>query len=159
MIMKLKQCPSVFCLLLVISLILSLTWGAPTALAPTRAIEPLSAQKFCENQLHEKLFLRTELLFGLSKQDHTSVTEREFQNFIDQTVTPLFPDGLTLLGAKGQFRNNQKLVIKEDAKILLLLYPFEQENQRKIEQIRQAYRTQFQQESVLRVDNRSCISF
>jgi hypothetical protein len=159
MIMKLKLRPIVLCLLFAIGLILSFILVAPTALAPTRAIESLSAQEFCENQLHEKLFLRTELLFGLSKQDHTSVTEEEFQGFIDQKVTPLFPDGLTLLNATGQFRNNQKLVVKEDTKILLLLYPLNRENHRKIEQIRQDYRTRFQQESVLRVDNRSCVSY
>lgn len=99
-------------------------------------------------------FARTELFFGTAKPDGV-VTEEEFIVFLDQEVTPRFPDGLTLLRADGQFRGEDGLIIKEDSFLLILLYPLEgfRESSGKIDAIRRLYRLQFQQESVLRVDD------
>ncbi|GAA6615338.1 DUF3574 domain-containing protein [Scytonema sp. NUACC26] len=118
-----------------------------------------SQNSFCKNQLKGENFSRTELLFGLSKSDGSTVTEKEFQLFVDNEVTPLFPNGLTLLTGKGQFKNSSQTVVKEESKLLILLYPFNSDSNRKIQQIRQAYLNKFQQESVLRVDEQSCVSF
>lgn len=153
--MKLKLRPVTSIVLLAIGLISFVL----VLMVPQKAIvERLETPDSCGSQLHAKSFARTELLFGLSKPNHTVITEREFQHFIDQNVTPLFPEGLTLLSATGQFKNDHE-VVKEGAKLLLLLYPVNPESHRNVEQIRQAYKTTFQQESVLRVDDRSCVSF
>jgi hypothetical protein len=48
-------------------------------------------------------FARTELFFGTAKPGG-AVTEEEFRTFLDEVVTPLFPDGLTVVKADGQFR-------------------------------------------------------
>jgi uncharacterized protein DUF3574 len=99
-------------------------------------------------------FARTELFFGTAKPVGV-VTEDEFFDFVDQEVTPRFPDGLTVVRAEGQFRGGNGEVIKEDSFVLILLHPLEdfRENSRKINTIRRLYRMQFQQESVLRVDD------
>lgn len=113
----------------------------------------------CKNQLEGESFARTELFFGLSKPDGSYVTEKEFQMFIDNVVTPLFPDGLTLLNGTGQFKDSSGTVKKEGTKLLILLYPFNSESNRRIKQIREVYTSTFQQQSVLRVDDQSCVSF
>jgi hypothetical protein len=48
------------------------------------------------------------------------------------------------------------VIIKEDSFVLILLYPVEtfRESSRRIDTIRQLYKAQFQQESVLRFDER-----
>src|SRR5688500_2481254 len=46
-------------------------------------------------------FIRTELFFGTAKPNGV-VTDEEFLLFLDQEVTPRFPDGLTLLKGDGQ---------------------------------------------------------
>jgi Protein of unknown function (DUF3574) len=99
-------------------------------------------------------FARTELFFGTAKPDGV-VTPEEFQSFIDQEVTPRFPDGLTILDGRGQFRTADGVLVKENSFVLLLMYPAETANEstRKIERIRRLYAWQFQQESVLRVDD------
>jgi hypothetical protein len=99
-------------------------------------------------------FARTELFFGTAKPDGV-VTDDEFFAFIDAEVTPRFPDGLTLLKGDGQFRGEDGVIIKEDSFVLILLHPVEdfRENSRRINAIRRLYRQQFQQESVLRVDD------
>ncbi|MGB7412736.1 MAG: DUF3574 domain-containing protein [Thermosynechococcaceae cyanobacterium] len=129
---------------------------APLAIAPAIAPEQL-----CKAIPSSRLFARTELFFGLSKQDNSEISEVEFQHFLAQEVTPRFPDGLTLLTGRGQFKNSSGLIIKEPTQLLILLYPFEQfsNNSQEIQEIRNAYKTIFQQESVLRTDEFSCISF
>ena len=99
-------------------------------------------------------FARTELFFGSARPDGGAVTEAEFKEFLDQCVTPRFPDGLTLLVGLGQFRGADGVPIEERSTLLILLYPDEarRESSRRIEEIRDAYKQIFQQESVLRAD-------
>ncbi len=118
-----------------------------------------SEERFCKHQLHGERFSRTELFFGLSRATGPDITEAEFQNFIDAEVTPRFPDGLTLLGGKGQFRDSTGTIVQEGSKLLILLYPFTRQNNRAVDEIRTKYKDNFQQQSVLRVDEQSCVSF
>ena len=101
-----------------------------------------------------ELFARTELFFGSAKPDGSAVTEEEFQMFLDEEITPRFPDGLTLLTGLGQFRGASGLIVQEQTFLLILLYPVQtrRDSSELIEQIRQAYLQDFQQESVLRAD-------
>jgi Protein of unknown function (DUF3574) len=112
---------------------------------------PLAATKVLETQS----FIRTELFFGRNKPDGTEVSETEFTTFLDEVITPQFPDGLTVVDGIGQFRDAKGLVIREKSKVLILLYPSNTRRQssRKIERIRNAYKERFQQQSVLRVDD------
>ncbi len=121
--------------------------------------EALSERWFCEKRLDGELFSRTELFFGLSRSNGPDVTEEEFQGFVDIEVTPRFPDGLTLLTGTGQFKDSNGTIIQEGTKLLILLYPFSRRSNREVEQIREAYKETFQQESVLRGDEQLCVSF
>ena len=100
-------------------------------------------------------FARTELFFGTSKPDGTAVTDAEFMKFLDEVITPRFPDGLTLLSGHGQFRNSAGVIVEEKSFLLILLYPVEdfRASSRRIERIRTLYKERFQQESVLRADD------
>jgi hypothetical protein len=99
-------------------------------------------------------FARTELFFGTAKPDG-AVTDAQFRAFVDREVTPRFPDGLTLRKADGQFMGPDGVTIKEDAYVLILLYPISSQKQHNesIETIRRLYMSQYEQESVLRVDD------
>jgi len=116
-------------------------------------------RRFCEQRLHGEYFSRTELVFGLSRVNAPDITEQEFQHFIDTAVTPSFPEGLTLLSGTGQFRNTAGRVIKEGSRVLILFYPAGRKSNDAIEQIRASYKNAFQQKSVLRADELSCVSF
>ena len=100
-------------------------------------------------------FARTELFFGTAKADGTVVSDAQFMAFLDAEITPRFPDGLTLLEADGQFRNSAGAIVKEKSFLLILLYPVEDFRQasKRIDAIREEYKEQFQQESVLRADD------
>lgn len=88
------------------------------------------------------------------------VTDDEFAQFLTDEVTPRFPDGLTLLKGYGQFRNSTDVIQREDSRLLILFYPPQTvDANKKIQDIRELYKAKFNQESVLRADSYSVISF
>jgi hypothetical protein len=82
----------------------------------------------------------------------------EWQSFLATEVTPRFPDGLTVLTGFGQWRSGES-VRKEGSRVLLIFAPRRPDNDAHIEAIRDTYRARFEQDSVLRVDGLSCVSF
>jgi Protein of unknown function (DUF3574) len=113
----------------------------------------------CRAGFGAQSFFRTELFFGLSRPGGV-VSEADFKAFVDARITPRFPDGLTLISGIGQFREASQAITVEGSKLLILLYPRQDaEANRKIEQIRTDYKQMFQQQSVLRADESSCVSF
>jgi Protein of unknown function (DUF3574) len=116
---------------------------------------PIVRRRAPEGQRRGALaFARTELFFGTAKPGGF-VTEEEFRTFLDEFVTPLFPDGLTVVKADGQFRGADGVTIKEESFVVILLYPVEghKTSSRNIDAIRRTYMTRHRQESVLRVDD------
>ena len=118
-----------------------------------------SERRICEQLIKGEIFARTELLFGLSRSNGPDITEEEFKGFIDLQVTPRFPEGLTLLAGNGQFKDSAGNIIQEGSKLLILLYPFSRDRSALVDEVRAEYKSAFQQESVLRVDEHSCVSF
>jgi hypothetical protein len=106
------------------------------------------------------LYDRTELYFGSSKPNGGVVTPAEFDNFVDKDVTPAFPDGLTQLTGKGQWKDSSGTIEKETSYVIIILYPVsDRAANGKIEHIRTDYKKFFQQESVLRTDSLQRVSF
>ncbi len=103
---------------------------------------------------------RLELYFGTQKPGGAPVTEAEWAAFLNEEVTPRFPDGLTVLTGNGQWRNSQGVITKETSAVLVILYAPAAEKEAAIEDIRAAYKDRFEQESVMRVDaGTQCVSF
>jgi hypothetical protein len=108
-----------------------------------------------------KPYVQTLLVFGLSKPDGGTVSEEEWTNFVDTNITPKFKEGLTIVDSDGQWMMESGEVIKEDSKILILLYDNESsaEVDDAIEQIKETYKKQFNQEAVLRITSAAGVSF
>lgn len=104
-------------------------------------------------------FARLELLFGTSRRGGSEIGDTEWQAFLDAEVTPRFPDGLTVFTGYGQWRNAEGRVVKEASRMLVIWHQPAADSEVKIEAIRAAYKARFHQESVMRVDGRSCVSF
>lgn len=104
-------------------------------------------------------YYRTELYFGLSKPDGSEVSAEEWAEFLADEVTPRFPAGFTVIEALGQYQGNDKKIVKEKSRVLILLYEkkVRKHNSVKIEEIRAAYKKAFQQESVMRLDMRQTV--
>ncbi len=137
---------------------LRLAIAEPVKMPPTGDRPVVSEQQLCTQVLKGEIFARTELLFGLARTGRPDITEHEFKQFIDTKVTPRFPDGLTLISGDGRFKDASGTIVEEGSKLLILLYPFSRDSSKQVDQIRHDYKELFQQESVLRIDDLSCVS-
>ena len=102
---------------------------------------------------------RLEIVFGTSRSRGRPVTDEEWIKFLDIEVTPRFPDGITVLQGPGQWRGNDGRLTKEQTNVLIVWHRPTVRSDADIEVIRSAYKTKFDQESVMRVENASCVSF
>ncbi len=111
----------------------------------------------CASPAH--LMARLELLFGTALPDGQQLSEEDWQKFVDEEVTPRFPEGLTELAGRGQWRRPDGVVSHEPSRVLLIWYSPAITKHADIEAIRSAYKTRFKQLSVMRVDGADCVSF
>lgn len=102
---------------------------------------------------------QTTLYFGLSRSIGVDISADEWEDFIDNDVTPRFREGLTILDAKGQWLGNDGNVVHEASKVLILLHNIDMSKNSKIEALRKIYTSRFNQDSVMRVDKTICVSF
>ncbi len=100
-----------------------------------------------------------ELVFGRHIDDKTSVTDADWRHFIDEDVTPRFPDGLSVMDVQGQWRASNGSIVREPSKVLYLILDGGPDDPAKIANIRDAYKRRFRQESVLLVTSTACVSF
>jgi len=101
---------------------------------------------------------RLELLFGASFKGG-AVGPRAFARFIDAEVTPRFPLGLSIFEGRGRWRDASGRLVREPSRMLLIWYAPGKDSEAAIEAIRAAYKKRFKQQSVLRADGKSCVSF
>lgn len=103
---------------------------------------------------------KVELYFGLAIPSGGQVSNDAWQTFVDDVVTPRFPDGLTIDKVAGQWQDEATgATIQEESRVLMILYTPSAESEQAIEEIRATYKQKFQQDSVMRLDELNCVSF
>jgi hypothetical protein len=98
------------------------------------------------------------LYFGLSRPGG-QVSESEWQEFMNTEISSRFPDGFTIVEGKGQRKNKNGEILSEATKILQLGHDGSEENEAKFRQIIDAYKKNFDQESVYRSSQKANISY
>ena len=86
------------------------------------------------------------------------VDQDEWDQFLADTVTPRFPDGLTVLDGRGQWRGSDGAIQKESSKVLIILAPDEYADDL-IEEISDEYKRRFDQDTVLKTVSQTCVAF
>lgn len=96
-------------------------------------------------------WIRHELYFGLTRPGGVPITEMEWIDFLNKSVTPRFPDGLTIIQGDGRYRNNTGTLTEEPSRMIVVLSPFVKylEASQKIDRMANEYIVRFDQESVL----------
>ncbi|WP_328497331.1 DUF3574 domain-containing protein [Streptomyces sp. NBC_00414] len=125
--------------------------GAPAAYATLTDDRPREATP----TVRGAAYVETRLFFGTERPDGgPAVTDGQFMDFVDRKVTPAFPDGLTVQGGRGQWRDGNGIIERERSYELILLYPVGRARAAdpSIERVRDAYEREFAQESVARLD-------
>ena len=103
---------------------------------------------------------QTTLYFGATIPGSTdTVDANEWLQFLERSVTPRFPDGLTWAEAHGQWRGADGRIVIEPSRVLMLLHVDDATARAAIDAIRSDYKHDFAQESVLRVVSPACAAF
>lgn len=105
-----------------------------------------------------KAMVSAELYFGRAIPGGGTVSEADWQHFVDNEITPRFPDGLTVQDALGQWKD-QGGIAREASKRLFVAISGSPSDVEKLAAIRTAYRTRFRQEAVLLVETPICGGF
>jgi Protein of unknown function (DUF3574) len=106
-----------------------------------------------------KRMARLELIFGLSRPSGIAVSDEDWELFLDTEVTPRFPEGFTVVKGSGQWRSADGRIAKEKSSVLVIWQAPSTSAEASIDAIRSSYKTRFEQESVMRVESTSCVSF
>jgi hypothetical protein len=104
-------------------------------------------------------FERDTLYFGRAIPAGGQVSNAQWTGFLDTTVTPAFPHGLTVLDAVGQWRGASGGVVREPSKLIVLLHPRNAKDDTAIAGIIDTYRKNFGQEAVLQERQSVCVRF
>jgi len=105
--------------------------------------------------------LEVDLYFGRDKKGGGEVSEAEWAAFLSDTVTPRFPDGLSVLNVEGQAREPQSgsqpgRIVRERTKLLVVVVFDAPAHRGKVREIIETYNSRFGQHSVFRSEQPVC---
>jgi Protein of unknown function (DUF3574) len=107
----------------------------------------------------DQSMVRDTLYFGRNRPNGGRVREAEWRQFLNDVITPRFPDGLTVMKATGQWRNASGQIEREASEVVTVLHSGDLTARGKISEIMAAYRQRFEQEAVLRERATTCARF
>ncbi|MFL6795913.1 MAG: DUF3574 domain-containing protein [Xanthobacteraceae bacterium] len=101
-----------------------------------------------------------ELTFGRRIVGHIAVSESQWMQFLDNEITPRFPDGLTVYDAAGQWRDSStKKIVRELSKTVLIVLPGNADDVARLNEIVETYKRRYRQQSVGIIVRPACVSF
>jgi hypothetical protein len=101
-----------------------------------------------------------QLFFGRSIQGHAEISDRAWEEFLDEVVTPNLPNGYTVFDASGAWLNpSTHHTIHERTKVVLTALPDAASSAAAIARVRNAYQVQFHQTLVGMTVAPACGSF
>jgi len=124
------------------------------ALLAILAVASCSQSPACTLPL--KPALEIDLYFGRDKPGGGEVSEAEWAAFLAESVTPRFPDGLSVLNVEGQHRDPTGRIVRERTKLLVVVVFDSPAHQGKVSEIVEAYNRRFGQHGVFRTEYPVC---
>ena len=100
--------------------------------------------------------VRTAQLF-LGAKPPAKLNDADLRAFVDQEVTPRFPDGVTVVDGGGQWKGSADQLVREAAKVVLIVLPAKGDAIARIETVRTAYRVRFKQDTVVVIPQPACV--
>ena len=101
--------------------------------------------------------LRTAQLFFTTKTP-AKPSEVELRRFVDQEVTPRFPDGVTVVDGGGQWKGAENQMMRDAAKVVMIVLPARGDPTAEVEAVRTAYRARFKQEPLVVLPPPACVT-
>ena len=135
---------------------LALTLTALTFLSACQSPQAPAAELDC-SALRGQKSLSVLLYFGRDRDrgetatpsDTTSIPEAAWRQFLQDTVTPRFPQGFTVIDSTGQWRNPQtQIVTRQRSAVVNIVAPNTPDTLHELDEIADAYKREFHQISV-----------
>lgn len=117
----------------------------------------VTALDACPSGLESKTTV--DLYFGRNVGPSLGVSDADWARFVDEEVTPRFPNGLSVSDVVGQWKGEDGVVVREPSKGVLIVLSGEDGEYARLDAIRDAYRKRFRQESVMLVQRQACVGF
>jgi len=134
--------------------------AALALLALVAALEPVAAQPVLQCSGAQKPAAVAELMFGRKIGNRIAVSESRWARFVDREITPRFPDGLSVVDAKGQWRDRERnVIVREPSKLVTIVLLGDPADQTRLSEIVEAYKRCFRQQSVGVIVRLACVSF
>jgi hypothetical protein len=109
----------------------------------------------CAPQQQSECLAGTRPMVELNAYLGGNVSEADWQRFLNQTLTPAFPEGMTVAWARGQWRNPENgRQVREATRVLTILAG--EDARDRFNPVENAYRERFRQRSVLVTTRRVC---
>lgn len=99
------------------------------------------------------------LYFGRAIPGDSTVSEAEWTTFLQDVVTPRFPEGLTIWRAQGQWQGGNGSVVREDVFVLEIFHDGDARSKAALQLIAEEYKRRFRQEAVLRITTPARMQF
>ena len=103
--------------------------------------------------------VRDVVYFGRNRPGGGTVSDADWQRFLDEVVTPRFPYGLTVVDATGQWRGQSGVVEQERSEIVTVFHAGDAASRQAVADVAAEYKRRFQQEAVLRERSATCARF
>lgn len=145
MVRRLDQCR------LLAAIVLIVTVGISSHARADNGVEacPEGTEQFTEYRLY----------FGRNQGNVEVVSNAAWSAFLRDEITPRFGDGLTVVDAAGQWRDQAGVIVREKSKLVVVLTGAEDSGLQRTDEIVRAYKEAFAQEAVLRTISSVCASF
>src|SRR5262249_15198766 len=91
------------------------------------------------------------LYFGRNIGDTATVSDSAWNRFVQETLTPEFPEGATVWDAAGQWRAPDGSLVRERSFVVELVHVVTPEVEARVNRVMTAYKQRFAQQSVLRL--------
>ena len=142
---------------------LRLSRDALLAAALAAALQGCAVEWTREHRLYcrmdETLGIRETLYFGRSIPGGGVVGDADWQRFENDVIAHAFPNGFTVLDARGSWRGADGAMISEPSRIVAIVRADDAASDAAIGEIVRRYRADFHQEAVLRERTAACASF
>ena len=85
-----------------------------------------------------------------------TVSDAEWREFVEQVITPNFPEGFTVWKADGQWRDGSGKIVKEGSYVVQVVHDRRERVSDRVKMIADQYIQRFRQEAVLHTSEAAC---
>ena len=107
------------------------------------------ATAVCGSEEIPAQWMKTEIFFGSGLPGGKQISQSSWTDFLDNVLTPHFPQGLTVYDAYGQMQHADGRIEKQSTRVVVILHPKDSATEQKIQKVVTAYREKFRSAQVV----------